>query len=298
MARKIRRKGGRSVASQSPYSDDVIKSSRPDTRPALIALFLVILLIGSALYFTSMVDDSVPVVYGVKAELLTNDHAVQPGFSTDFVLVVTNMGSISDNFEMKVKSNDGGFDINIEEGFSTVKLEKNARLPLIINVKTSSASSGLLYAKLEVRSKGDLNVNSEIRLNINANSEFGNQTYRGDLVSVEYAGILARNANLFDSSMGEVWENYPHLKSGVSTRADSGDLQAANIGCDGKGIPTGECNGSRQMIPGFDAKMVGMYEGQSLAVRIPARDAYGEDPSGHDLGGEDLIFAILMVSID
>ena len=52
------------------------------------------------------------------------------------------------------------------------------------------------------------------------------------------------------------------------------------------------------MIPGFDAKMVGMYEGQSLAVRIPARDAYGEDPSGHDLGGEDLIFAILMVSID
>ena len=298
MARKIRRKGGRSVASQSPYSDDVIKSSRPDTRPALIALFLVILLIGSALYFTSMVDDSVPVIYGVKAELLTNDHAVQPGFSTDFVLVVTNMGSISDNFEIKVKSNDGGFDINIEEGFSTVKLEKNARLPLIINVKTSSASSGLLYAKLEVRSKGDLNENSEIRLNINANSEFGNQTYRGDLVSVEYAGILARNANLFDSSMGEVWENYPHLKSGVSPRADSGNLQAANIGCDGNGIPTEECNGSRQMIPGFDAKMVGMYEGQSLAVRIPARDAYGEDPSGHDLGGEDLIFAILMVSID
>ena len=298
MARKIRRKGGRSVASQSPYSDDVIKSSRPDTRPALIALFLVILLIGSALYFTSMVDDSVPVIYGVKAELLTNDHAVQPGFSTDFVLVVTNMGSISDNFEMKVKSNDGGFDINIEEGFSTVKLEKNARLPLIINVKTSSASSGLLYAKLEVRSKGDLNENSEIRLNINANSEFGNQTYRGDLVSVEYAGILARNANLFDSSMGDVWENYPHLKSGVSTRADSGNLQAANIGCDGNGIPTEECEGSRQMIPGFDAKMVGMYEGQSLAVRIPARDAYGEDPSGHDLGGEDLIFAILMVSID
>ena len=298
MARKIRRKGGRSVASQSPYSDDVIKSSRPDTRPALIALFLVILLIGSALYFTSMVDDSVPVVYGVKAELLTNDHAVQPGFSTDFVLVVTNVGSILDNFEIKVKSNDGGFDINIEEGFSTVKLEKNARLPLIINVKTSSASSGLLYAKLEVRSKGDLNENSEIRLNINANSEFGNQTSRGDLVSVEYAGILARNANLFDSSMGDVWENYPHLKSGVSTRADSGNLQAANIGCDGNGIPTEECEGSRQMIPGFDAKMVGMYEGQSLAVRIPARDAYGEDPSGHDLGGEDLIFAILMVSID
>jgi FKBP-type peptidyl-prolyl cis-trans isomerase len=44
--------------------------------------------------------------------------------------------------------------------------------------------------------------------------------------------------------------------------------------------------------------MVGMYEGQSLVVRIPAKDAYGEDPDGHNLGGEDLIFEILMVSID
>ena len=52
------------------------------------------------------------------------------------------------------------------------------------------------------------------------------------------------------------------------------------------------------MIVGFGTKIVGMYEGQSLSVRIPANDAYGEDPDGHNLGGEDLIFVIEIFSID
>jgi FKBP-type peptidyl-prolyl cis-trans isomerase len=43
--------------------------------------------------------------------------------------------------------------------------------------------------------------------------------------------------------------------------------------------------------------MVGMYEGQTLAVRIPAKDAYGETGTS-DLTGEDLIFEIIIVSID
>ena len=40
-----------------------------------------------------------------------------------------------------------------------------------------------------------------------------------------------------------------------------------------------------------------MYEGQTLAVRIPAKDAYGET-GGHDLTGEDLIFIIEVVNIN
>ena len=50
------------------------------------------------------------------------------------------------------------------------------------------------------------------------------------------------------------------------------------------------------MITGFDNKMVGMFEGQTLAVRIPAKDAYGE--SGFSpLAGEDLLFLVEMVEI-
>ena len=56
------------------------------------------------------------------------------------------------------------------------------------------------------------------------------------------------------------------------------------------------CAGSRAMIVGFDNKMVGMYEGQTLAVRIPTKDAYGE--TGYSaLAGEDLLFLIEMVEI-
>ena len=33
-------------------------------------------------------------------------------------------------------------------------------------------------------------------------------------------------------------------------------------------------------------------------MSLPANDAYGEDPDGHNLGGEDLIFVIEIVSID
>tara|TARA_B100001123_G_scaffold446440_1_gene600955 strand:+ start:1006 stop:1905 length:900 start_codon:yes stop_codon:yes gene_type:complete len=299
MAKRVRRKKSGQKAAIPTYREEGVKASRPDTRPALIALFLVILLIGSALYFTSMVEDSSAVVeYGVNAEVLTNNHNTEPGQDTDFVLVVTNKGSIADTFDVGVKSNDGGFTITIEEGYESIVVDKNKGKPVIINVKTSSSATGLLYAYLEVKSRGDGTKTAEVRLDVNTDHEFGNKTSRGDSVSVEYAGILARNANLFDSSMGQVWENYQYLKSGVEPRADTGNLQAANIGCDGNGIPTEECGGSRQMIPGFDAKMVGMHEGQILAVRIPAKDAYGVDSNGHNLGGEDLIFVIDMVSID
>ncbi len=51
------------------------------------------------------------------------------------------------------------------------------------------------------------------------------------------------------------------------------------------------------MIPGFDNKLVGMREGQTLAVRIPAQDAYGTNPESHALGGQDLIFFITLAAI-
>ncbi len=300
MAKRIRRKKSNPKAAIPTYREEGVKTSRPDTRPALIALFLVILLIGSALYFTSMVEDSSEVVeYGVNAELLTNNHNTEPGQDTDFVLIITNTGSIADTFDIGIKSNDGGFSITIEEDYETIVLDKNKRKPIIVNVKTSASASGLLYAHLEIKSRGDGSKTSDVRLDVNSDYEFGNQTSFGDSVNVHYAGILARNGNLFDSSMEYIWDNYDYRNTGVTDgNKHIQTLNAKNIGCDYSGSPSEECTGSRGMIPGFDEKMVGMYEGQSLVVRIPAKDAYGEDPDGHNLGGEDLIFEILMVGID
>ena len=297
MALKAKRKKGNPKAAIPTYREEGVKAARPDTRPALIALLLVILLIGSALYFTSMVEEAPVAEYGVAAKLLTNNHDTEPGYDTDFVLIVENTGSITDTFDINVKSNDGGFTITIEEEYESIILAKNKMKPIIINVKTSASSTGLLYANLSVRSQGDISQKAEVRLDVNTDHTFGNLSSVGNSVSVHYAGILARNAELFDSSMEYIWDNYENRKSGVTDDNRHTDtLSAENIGCDSPSTHE-DCDGARGMIPGFDAKMVGMYEGQTLAVRIPAKEAYGETGTS-DLTGEDLIFEIIIVSID
>ena len=297
MARRVRRKKGNPKAAIPTYREEGAKQSRPDTRPALIALLLVILLIGSGLYFTSMVDEAPSVAYDVEAKLLTNTHNAQPGYDTDFVLIVENRGTIVDTFDVGVKSNDGGFTITVEEDYETITLQQDKKKPILVNVKTSASATGLLYAHLEVRSRGDSSLSVDVRLNVNTDYTFGNLSSIGDSVSVHYAGILARNADLFDSSMEYVWDNYENRKSGVTdSNRHTDTLTADNIGCDSPSTHE-DCSGNRGMIVGFDTKMVGMYEGQTLSVRIPAKDAYGETGT-NELAGEDLIFEIVIVSID
>ena len=305
MAKRSRQRRNTKKNVQQAYREDKIKASRPDSKPALIALLLVVILIGSGLYLTSMIDSEETVTnnptYGVKAELVTNNHNAEPGGETDFVLLVENTGSITDTFTIAVKSNDGGFTINIEEGYETIILNKESRKPLLINVKTSSSSEGPLYAYLEIISGGDNDKRAEIRIDINTSQKFGNKTVTGDSVNVHYAGILASNGNLFDSSMEEIWDNYMYRREGVTnSQKHIETLPANHIGCVEAGNPSDNCKGSKGMISGFDSKMVGMYEGQTLAIRIDAKDAYGaqknpSDPGG--LAGEDLIFIIEMVNI-
>ena len=300
MVKRSRRK--KKVESRANYREGNIDSSRPDSKPALIALLLVVILIGSGLYLTSMVDTEETATnqatYGVEAELVTNNHNAEPGGETDFVLLVRNTGSVTDTFTVSTKSNDGGFTIDVENGFETIMLNKDARKPLLINVKTSSSAEGLLYAYMEIISGGDSTKRAEVKLEVNTNYSFGNLTKIGDSVEVHYAGILASNAKLFDSSMEYIWDNYQYRRTGVTDNNRHTDtLPASHIGCVEAGNPSEDCNGSKGMIAGFDSKMIGMYEGQTLAVRIPAKEAYGES-GGADLAGEDLIFIIEMVNIN
>ena len=301
MAKRARR--NKKAKPPANYRDGKIDNSRPDSKPALIALLLVVILIGSGLYLTSMVDTEETVsnpTYGVEAEFVTNNHNAEPGGETDFVLLVRNTGSVTDTFTISIKSNDGGFTIDIEDGFETIMLTKDSLKPLLINVKTSSSAEGLLYAYIEVTSGGDPAKSAEVRMDVNTDYDFGNLTKIGDTVDVHYAGILASNAKLFDSSMEYIWDNYQYRRAGVTDSNRHIDtLQARNIGCTNEGDPSDNCNGSKGMIEGFDNKMIGMYEGQTLAVRIPASQAYGEaGSSSSDLAGEDLIFIIEMVNIN
>ena len=299
MAKRVVRKSKGKNAPDLNYREDSIQTSRPDTRPAIIALLLVIILIGSGLYLTSMVTDAPEVSYGLETSLLTDNHKTAPGYDTDFVLFIENTGSIADTFDISVKSNDGGFTITIEEGYESIVVNNGKSKPVIVNVKTSSSATGMLYSNLEVKSRGDSTLTSTVKLNVDCDHTFGNQTVIGDSVNAHYAGILANNAQLFDSSMESVWDNYLNRMADVNDPRPGRTmepLQARNVGCNAEGDPSEYCEGSRQMILGFDQGMLGMYEGQTLAVRIPAVDAYGIDPNGHSLGGQDLIFVIDLVS--
>ena len=307
MARRVSRKKNSVKAAIPNYREDSKATSGPDPKLAIIALLLVVLLIGSGLYLTSMIDEAPEVSYGVEANLLTDNHKTQPGYDTDFVMIIQNTGSITDTFDISVKSNDGGFTITVEEDYQSVVIEKDKRKPVIVNVETSESSKGMLYAYMEIRSKGDSGQTVDVKLTVDTDYEFGNKTSIGNSVDVNYAGILASDARLFDSSMESIWDSYQISKHysqlGDQPVTDAnrhiGTLNAQNIGCDGNGFPSEDCESGRAMIKGFDAKMVGMYEGQTLSVRIPAKDAYGEaGASGSALAGEDLIFTIEMVTIN
>jgi FKBP-type peptidyl-prolyl cis-trans isomerase len=50
--------------------------------------------------------------------------------------------------------------------------------------------------------------------------------------------------------------------------------------------------GAGQVIPGWDEGLAGQTVGSRILLVIPAADAYGEDPEGHELGGEDLVFVV------
>ncbi len=343
--------------------------------------------------------------YGVLVHPMTNNHSAAPGFDTDFILTVSNIGTQTATYEINVLSKDEGIEsVSLENDASNITVLAGGVLPLIVNVDLKSSATGMLKTEIEFRA-GSNETNFEtsqvITLEVNSDVSFGDMSQIGDLVYVHYAGILAKDSKLFDSSMEYVWDTYPYYNYGVSDANRHIDtLPANNIGCfeqstkdgvilsyidtrfsayegglrvgmeiyefegqkintyeefydainttvanqtvsisvvnetagfdnytvnmtdlgefyveyypgyyqswmDGKGfmginaeektaLNAENCKGSRQMIVGFDNKMVGMYEGQTLAVRIPAKDAYGE--VGYSpLAGEDLLFLIEMV---
>jgi len=348
-----------------------------------------------------------PVSYGVLVHPVTNNHSAAPGYDTDFILTVYNIGSETETFDISILNKDEGIEsVSLEGNVNNITVVANETLPLIVNVNLTPSATGKLKTDIKFSAESnDENITTSqiVTLEINADVTFGNKTVIGDEIEIHYAGILARNSKLFDTSMEYVWDTYPYYNDGVSdANIHIATLSGENIGCyyastkdgvilsyvdpdfsayegglrvgmeiyefegqkintfdefydainvtvanqtvdisvvnetagldnytvkmtdlgefyleyypayyqswmNGKGfmainaeekgaLNSENCQGTRGFIVGFDNKLVGMYEGQTLAVRIPAKDAYGE--SGYSaLAGEDLLFLIEMVEI-
>ena len=97
------------------------------------------------------------------------------------------------------------------------------------------------------------------------------QAKTGDKVKVHYTGTLEDGA-VFDASEGNIEQPNDH-SCGCSSKKGIDD----GCGCSGHAPdPMEFVIGAGQLIPKFEAAVIGLEPGQSVTVIIPADDAYGQ----------------------
>ena len=255
----------------------------------------------------------------------------------DFAIGIANLGNFSHTFSINTSFSDGG-SLTFDELFLVTKFVgvnggqvtgysdnlscfndllgycEGVRFPLgpndiqiiiysiFVNGELNETEFDL-YAKTSWYNETDIQTHESKSLSFDVTvvdaGEGGRLVEVGDSTESFYAGFLASNGRLFDSNIDYIWDNYDYFMAdmtGNSRHTDS--LTANNVGCIGDGDPSENCNGSKGMITGFDAGMLGMYVGQTKYVVFPPEQGYGTNPDVHSLGGETLIFSIKIGSID
>lgn len=97
------------------------------------------------------------------------------------------------------------------------------------------------------------------------------QAKTGDKVTVHYTGRL-EDGSVFDTSEAPV-EDLNDSSCGCSGKKSSND----GCGCGTQATgPMEFVIGAGQLIPKFEAAVIGLEPGQSITVSIPADDAYGQ----------------------
>ena len=259
---------------------------KPTVAIAIVGLLIVSTIAGGILYLMSNNDESeeniVTETYGVGIRALSNEHKVPAGEQTDFVLLVSNTGSKDDTYTISEK-NYGLGQIMIEEDYEEINVKVGKHKPLLIHVNVSGSSnigdtpSGIIT----INSMNDSNTTTEIELKVEIIDSYGDAVNIGDDADIWYIGIWVKSDDtpgldgfLFDTNNQTIYESSYPRESSASQHYDS--LPSSNIGCNGNNDPIEDCNGQRGLIAGFDAKLVGMKVGQTLAVRIPSAEAYGD----------------------
>jgi len=100
------------------------------------------------------------------------------------------------------------------------------------------------------------------------------QAKTGDKVTVHYTGTL-EDGSVFDSSEGAAEQQNDHECCCSNGKKNSSD--ECGDGCDSHGTgPMEFVIGAGQLIPKFEAAVIGLEPGQTVTVKIPADDAYGQ----------------------
>jgi peptidylprolyl isomerase len=109
------------------------------------------------------------------------------------------------------------------------------------------------------------------------------QAKTGDKVKVHYTGTL-EDGSVFDTSEGSI-EQTNDQSCGCGSKMDidegcgCGSKMDIDGGCGCGSHATGPMEfviGAGQLIPKFEAAVIGLEPGQSVTITIPADDAYGQ----------------------
>tara|TARA_B100000029_G_scaffold491169_1_gene551038 strand:- start:1150 stop:2103 length:954 start_codon:yes stop_codon:yes gene_type:complete len=272
---------------------------QPTVAIAVVGLMIVSTITGGILWLMSNNDEPednpISNIYGVGVRALSNDHKTPAEEETDFVLLVTNTGDEDDTYTITEK-NYGLGQITIEEGYEEITVKAGKHKPLLIHVRASGSSNigDTPNGIITVESNNDSNTTAEIELRLEIIESYGDVVHVGDGADIWYIGIWVKSDDdpsldgyLFDTNNQTIYESDYPRESSASKHYNP--LSSSNIGCNGSGNPSEDCDGARGLIVGFDAKLVGMKAGQTLAVRIPSAEAYGDG---------DRIFEITIEHVD
>jgi len=226
---------------------------------------------------------------GAEVDLLHDEHETAPGGATMYGVRIENTGGARDTFS--ATAGDGappGVTVAAdpvsvarrEAGLLLVRVGVPAGMPtgnITVPVAVTSANGyrGLVSVDVAVRPPGNASVAA------------------CDDVRVDYIG-LHTDGRVFDTSIESVARSEWPKDDAFSVRPSYAPL--------GVHIPGTGCRPSGpeyiSVIKGFSEGLVGMRVGETKLVRIPARDAYGENPNPADrLAGKDLVFQITLRSI-
>ena len=97
------------------------------------------------------------------------------------------------------------------------------------------------------------------------------QAKTGDKVTVHYTGTL-EDGSVFDSSEVSAEQQHDHECCCSSNKSDGGGCGGEKEGTE----PLEFVIGAGQLIPKFEAAVIGLEPGESVTVSIPADEAYGQ----------------------
>lgn len=257
------------------------------TRFYLFLSIIVILIaaISVSLYFNVLKEDEEGEEEQdtVSLNCYNPTHKITPNGTTQFVLLVENTAtSDSKNFiKLEVTDRPQGWEVHLDEPF--LKLDKESRGIRFLTVKgLEGVESGSYTFKVKASSTTFPGESSITEVEVKPEPLSSNLTVQEqDHIFTNYVGYL-EDGRIFDTSVESVAKSNVPKTDDFSVR---GSYSQFDFTVD-----------NSEVIPGFDAGVLGMQVGQTKIIIVPPDQGYTTD--GHALYGKTLYFELALEKLE